>query len=160
VSTSKKSDTAVRLSEEDQEQILNLTRDVQRTWSAVEESHRKENSTREALTLIKAEIEDLRASVERGAYSSVAAEKKLRDMTAMRDEIGRETDEVRGNDTGGWKGLGRPLQHPCMVHRRRRLATHQLAKCGPGDWRLLMINGFGHSVVRTSVLVSASEACG
>ena len=94
ITTSKKSETAIRLSEEDQAQILNLAKDVQKTWSAVEDSHRKENATKEALTAIKEEIERLRASVEQGAYSSVASEKKLRDLTTMRDEIGRETDEV------------------------------------------------------------------
>eukprot|EP00967_Tisochrysis_lutea_P136596 scaffold243875_cov32-Tisochrysis_lutea.AAC.2 len=94
ITTSKKSETAIRLSEEDQAQILNLAKDVQKTWSAVEDSHRKENATKEALTAIKEEIERLRASVEQGAYSSVASEKKLRDLTTMRDEIGRETDEL------------------------------------------------------------------
>jgi len=39
VATSKKTETAVRLSEEDQAQILNLTRDVEKTWAAVESSH-------------------------------------------------------------------------------------------------------------------------
>lgn len=108
----------MRLSEEDEEQILHLTRDVERTWSAVEESHRKENGTRDALALIKAEIEDLRASVMQGAYSSVAAEKKLRDMTAMRDEIGRETDEVCRKPSPEPYCISNPYPSPDTPFRR------------------------------------------
>ena len=65
---------------------------VVRSSTSVESSLIKEKETKEELGSLKEEIEGLRIEVKQGASGSVQQEAKLRDLTAMRDDLMRERD--------------------------------------------------------------------
>ena len=90
--TNIKAATALKLSQEDQGVIQQLKKDIEKTWSAVEQSHEKETQTKETLATLRREIDHSRSAVERGAGSSIAQENKLRDLGATRDELSRDRD--------------------------------------------------------------------
>ncbi|KAL1524555.1 hypothetical protein AB1Y20_019446 [Prymnesium parvum] len=90
--TSNKVANATKLSIEDQSIIAQLRKDIEKTWGAVETSQEKEVQIKEQLAALRKEIEELRESVEQGAGSSVAQENRLRDLTAMREDVARDRD--------------------------------------------------------------------
>ena len=91
-STQNKTASAIKLSANDQNDIAALKNDILRISTSVESSLIKEKETKEELTALKEEIEGLRVEVKQGASGSVQQEAKLRDLTAMRDDLMRERD--------------------------------------------------------------------
>lgn len=90
--TSNKVATATKMSLEDQALILQLKKDIEKMWSAVEMSHDKEAVIKEQLSALREDIDELRATVEQGAGSSVKQENKLRELTATKEELARDRD--------------------------------------------------------------------
>jgi len=90
--TQQKTASAVKLSQNDQNDIASLKNDILRISTSVESSLIKEKETREELSGLKDEIEGLRVEVKQGASGSVQQETRLRDLTAQRDDTIRERD--------------------------------------------------------------------
>ena len=92
--TVQKTTAAVKLSADDQQQIISLKQDILRTSTAVESSLLKEKETKEELATLREDIEGLRVEVKQGASGSVQQEAKLRDLTGQRDDLMRERDST------------------------------------------------------------------
>lgn len=92
--TVQKTTAAVKLSADDQQQIISLKQEILRTSTAVESSLLKEKETKEELATLREDIEGLRVEVKQGASGSVQQEAKLRDLTGQRDDLMRERDST------------------------------------------------------------------
>ena len=92
--TVQKTTASVKLSADDQQQIISLKQEILRTSTAVESSLLKEKETKEELATLREDIEGLRVEVKQGASGSVQQEAKLRDLTGQRDDLMRERDST------------------------------------------------------------------
>ena len=90
--TNTKVSTAERLSGEDQNVVAQLKKDIEKIWSSVEHSHEKEAQSKDTLGTLRAEIENLRHSIDQGAGTSIVQENRVRELGAERDELHRERD--------------------------------------------------------------------
>ena len=58
----------------------------------MEHSHEKEAQSKDTLGTLRAEIENLRHSIDQGAGTSIVQENRVRELGAERDELHRERD--------------------------------------------------------------------
>jgi chromosome segregation ATPase len=127
-STNNKAGTALKLSQEDQGVIQQLKKDIEKTWSAVEQSHEKETQTKETLSALRREIDNLRNSVERGAGSSIAQENKLRDLGATRDELARDRDSHAQQVQAVRSEIGELTERVRLLENERVLADNAVSE--------------------------------
>uniref|UniRef100_A0A383VEV0 Cilia- and flagella-associated protein 58 central coiled coil domain-containing protein n=1 Tax=Tetradesmus obliquus TaxID=3088 RepID=A0A383VEV0_TETOB len=92
VGNAAKVQTALKLSEEDQQTIVALKKEIEKAWKMVDASHEKEAKAKEAITQLKAEIANLTRLAEAGSALSMGEEATLNELMKQRDELTRERD--------------------------------------------------------------------
>merc|ERR1719352_2041703 len=116
VSNAAKVQTALKLSQEDQNSIASLKREIEKAWKMVDASHEKEARAKETISQLKPEISTLSRLVEQGAGLSVGQENTVNELmrekehltserdaqveqiTQLRAEIGRYLAQIRGRE--------------------------------------------------------------
>ena len=63
--------TALKLSQEDQDTIASLKREIEKAWKMVDASHDKEARAKETISQLKTEISNLSRLVEQGTGLSL-----------------------------------------------------------------------------------------
>ena len=69
--------TALKLSQEDQNTIASLKREIEKAWKMVDASHEKEARAKETISQLKSEISNLSRLVEQGAGLSMGQESQV-----------------------------------------------------------------------------------
>jgi chromosome segregation ATPase len=93
VSNAAKVQTALKLSQEDQNTIASLKREIEKAWKMVDASHEKEARAKETIQQLKTEIQNLSRLVEQGAGLSMGQETAVNELLKARDELTVERDE-------------------------------------------------------------------
>jgi hypothetical protein len=92
VSNAGKVQTALKLSQEDQDTIASLKREIEKAWKMVDASHDKEGRAKEMISALKSEIANLSRLVEQGAGMSAGQEQQVNDLLAEKDRLTAERD--------------------------------------------------------------------
>lgn len=90
ISNASKVQTALKLSQEDQNTIGSLKREIEKAWKMVDASHEKEARAKETIAQLKTEIANLSRLVEQGAGLSVGQENTVNELMRERDELTAE----------------------------------------------------------------------
>merc|ERR1719352_1889900 len=92
VSNAAKVQTALKLSQEDQNTIASLKREIEKAWKMVDASHEKEARAKETISQLKTEISNLSRLVEQGAGLSVGQENTVNELLKDKDELSADRD--------------------------------------------------------------------
>ena len=84
--------TALKLSQEDQNTIASLKREIEKAWKMVDAAHEKEGRAKETIQQLKHEIQNLSRLVEQGAGLSVGQESTVNELLKLRSELQKERD--------------------------------------------------------------------
>ena len=90
VSNASKVQTALKLSQEDQNTIASLKREIEKAWKMVDASHEKEARAKETIGQLKTEIANLSRLVEQGAGLSVGQENTVNELMREKEELTSE----------------------------------------------------------------------
>ena len=82
--------TALKLSQEDQNTIASLKREIEKAWKMVDASHEKEARAKETIGQLKTEIANLSRLVEQGAGLSVGQENTVNELMREKEELTSE----------------------------------------------------------------------
>eukprot|EP00003_Mantamonas_plastica_P008780 TRINITY_DN1781_c0_g1_i14.p1 TRINITY_DN1781_c0_g1~~TRINITY_DN1781_c0_g1_i14.p1 ORF type:complete len:186 (+),score=58.82 TRINITY_DN1781_c0_g1_i14:174-731(+) len=98
VENASKVSTALALSQEDQNTISSLKKEIEKAWKMVDASHDKEQRAKETITQLKNEISQLSKLVEQGAGLTIGQEHNVNELLKVKDElttgkIGKERSE-------------------------------------------------------------------
>ena len=103
--------TALKLSQEDQNTIVSLKKEIEKAWKMVDTAHEKEGRAKETIQQLKKEIANLSQLVEQGAGLTVGQENTVNELIKVKDELTKERDtlntQVGLGLVGLWVGLGR-----------------------------------------------------
>jgi DNA repair exonuclease SbcCD ATPase subunit len=94
VANSAKVQTALKLSQEDQNTIASLRKELERAWKVSDTSLEKEQSAKEAIQSLKQEIANLSKMVEQGAGLTVSQEQNVNELVKTRDDLVVERDKL------------------------------------------------------------------
>ena len=92
VSNASKVQTALKLSQEDQNTIGSLKREIEKAWKMVDASHDKESRAKETIGQLKTEIQNLSRLVEQGAGLSMGQENTVNELMREKEELTAERD--------------------------------------------------------------------
>merc|ERR1719460_2418775 len=92
VANASKVQTALKLSQEDQNTIGSLKREIEKAWKMVDASHEKEARAKETIAQLKTEISNLSRLVEQGAGLSVGQENTVNELLREKEELTTERD--------------------------------------------------------------------
>ena len=84
--------TALKLSQEDQNTIASLKREIEKAWKMVDASHEKEARAKETISQLKSEISNLSRLVEQGAGLSMGQESQVNELLKDKDDLTAERD--------------------------------------------------------------------
>jgi len=93
VANAAKVQTALKLSQEDQNTIASLKREIEKAWKMVDASHEKESRAKETISQLKTEIANLSRLVEQGAGLSVGQENTVNELLREKDDLAVERDQ-------------------------------------------------------------------
>lgn len=92
IANAAKVQTALKLSEEDQQTITSLKKEIEKAWKMVDASHEKEARAKETIQQLKLEIANLTKLVEQGAGLAVGEEATMNELIKHKEELTRERD--------------------------------------------------------------------
>uniref|UniRef100_A0A061SN17 Flagellar associated protein n=1 Tax=Tetraselmis sp. GSL018 TaxID=582737 RepID=A0A061SN17_9CHLO len=92
VANASKVQTALKLSEEDQNTIQALKKEIEKAWKMVDASHEKESRAKETIQQLKLEIANLTRLVEQGAGFGLGEESTVNELLKQKEELTRERD--------------------------------------------------------------------
>ncbi|KAJ9441699.1 Cilia- and flagella-associated protein 58 [Diplonema papillatum] len=92
VANATKVQTALKLSQEDQNTIVALKKEIEKAWKMVDAAHEKETRAKETIQQLKKEISNLALLVEQGAGITVGQENTVRDLIRIKDELAKDRD--------------------------------------------------------------------
>lgn len=92
VGNAAKVQTALKLSEEDQQTIVALKKEIEKAWKTVDASHEKESQAKDSVVQLKAEIANLTRLAEAGSALSSGEEAALNELMKQKEELTRERD--------------------------------------------------------------------
>jgi len=92
VSNAAKVQTALKLSQEDQNTITSLKREIEKAWKMVDASHEKEARAKDTISQLKTEISNLSRLVEQGAGLSVGQENTVNELLKDKDDLSAERE--------------------------------------------------------------------
>ena len=84
--------TALKLSQEDQNTIASLKREIEKAWKMVDAAHEKEGRAKETIQQLKHEIQNLSRLVEQGAGLSIGQENTVNELMKVKQELAKERD--------------------------------------------------------------------
>eukprot|EP00747_Dinoflagellata_sp_TGD_P162860 gnl/TRDRNA2_/TRDRNA2_180945_c0_seq1.p1 gnl/TRDRNA2_/TRDRNA2_180945_c0~~gnl/TRDRNA2_/TRDRNA2_180945_c0_seq1.p1 ORF type:complete len:877 (+),score=320.21 gnl/TRDRNA2_/TRDRNA2_180945_c0_seq1:83-2632(+) len=89
--------TAMKLSQEDQQQIAMLRREIDGQQKLVAQSQQKEAQAKEMIARYKADINDLTARIEAGAGMTPEQEAQINQLVAQKEQLEKERDIMKSN---------------------------------------------------------------
>ncbi|KAL1504201.1 hypothetical protein AB1Y20_010610 [Prymnesium parvum] len=92
VANAAKVQTALKLSQEDQNTISSLKREIEKAWKMVDAAHDKETRAKETIQQLKHEIQNLSRLVEQGAGLSIGQENTVNELIKVKTELAKERD--------------------------------------------------------------------
>merc|ERR1719247_3928235 len=92
VANAAKVQTALKLSQEDQNTIASLKREIEKAWKMVDTSHEKEARAKDTISQLKTEISNLSRLVEQGAGLSIGQENTVNELVKVKQELGKERE--------------------------------------------------------------------
>eukprot|EP00744_Colponema_vietnamica_P002008 GILI01003228.1.p1 GENE.GILI01003228.1~~GILI01003228.1.p1 ORF type:complete len:876 (-),score=300.10 GILI01003228.1:348-2975(-) len=92
VSNAAKVQTALKLSQEDQQTISTLKKEIDKAWKMVDAAHEKEQRAKETIQQLKSEISNLSRLVEQGAGLSLGQENTVNELLKVKEELTKERD--------------------------------------------------------------------
>mmetsp|Transcript_9497 Transcript_9497/g.15525 ORF Transcript_9497/g.15525 Transcript_9497/m.15525 type:complete len:886 (+) Transcript_9497:227-2884(+) len=92
VANAAKVQTALKLSQEDQNTIASLKKEIEKAWKVVDASHEKEARAKETIQQLKLEISNLSRLVEQGAGLSLGQENTVNELLKAKEDLTRERD--------------------------------------------------------------------
>ena len=92
VANAAKVQTALKLSQEDQNTISSLKREIEKAWKMVDAAHDKEGRAKETIQQLKHEIQNLSRLVEQGAGLSIGQENTVNELLKVKTELSKERD--------------------------------------------------------------------
>ena len=92
VANAAKVQTALKLSQEDQNTIASLKREIEKAWKMVDAAHEKEGRAKETIQQLKHEIQNLSRLVEQGAGLSIGQENTVNELVKVKAELGKERE--------------------------------------------------------------------
>jgi len=84
--------TALKLSQEDQNTIGSLKREIEKAWKMVDAAHEKEGRAKETIGQLKTEIQNLSRLVESGAGLSIGQENTVNELVKVKAELAKERE--------------------------------------------------------------------
>ena len=93
VSNATKVQTALKLSQEDQNTIASLKREIEKAWKMVDASHEKESRAKETISQLKTETSNLSRLVEQGTGLSVGQENTVNELLKDKDTLSAERNQ-------------------------------------------------------------------
>jgi hypothetical protein len=87
VANAAKVQTALKLSQEDQNTIAQLKKEIDKAWKLVQASHEKETRAKTTIAQLKLEISNLSNLVEKGAGLSLGQESTVHELEEQRDAL-------------------------------------------------------------------------
>jgi len=93
VANAAKVSTALKLSQEDQNTIVALKKEIEKAWKMVDGAHEKETRARETIQSLKLEIANLSKLVEQGAGLTMGQDHSVQELLRIKDELTKERDE-------------------------------------------------------------------
>ena len=92
VANAAKVQTALKLSQEDQNTIASLKREIEKAWKMVDAAHEKEGRAKETIQQLKHEIQNLSRLVEQGAGLSIGQENTVNELVKVKTALGKECE--------------------------------------------------------------------
>eukprot|EP00291_Cryptomonas_curvata_P003512 CAMPEP_0172182760 /NCGR_PEP_ID=MMETSP1050-20130122/18581_1 /TAXON_ID=233186 /ORGANISM="Cryptomonas curvata, Strain CCAP979/52" /LENGTH=858 /DNA_ID=CAMNT_0012856247 /DNA_START=81 /DNA_END=2653 /DNA_ORIENTATION=+ len=94
VANAAKVQTALKLSQEDQNTIASLKKEIEKAWKMVDASHEKEQRAKETIQQLKLEITNLSRLVEQGAGLTLGQENTVNELSKHKEELTAERDNL------------------------------------------------------------------
>ena len=94
VANAAKVQTALKLSQEDQNTIASLKKEIEKAWKMVDASHEKEQRAKETIQQLKLEITNLSRLVEQGAGLTLGQENTVNELSKQKEELTAERDNL------------------------------------------------------------------
>mmetsp|Transcript_9189 Transcript_9189/g.18313 ORF Transcript_9189/g.18313 Transcript_9189/m.18313 type:complete len:872 (-) Transcript_9189:80-2695(-) len=94
VANAAKVQTALKLSQEDQNTIASLKKEIEKAWKMVDASHEKEQRAKETIQALKGEITNLSRLVEQGAGLTLGQENTVNELSKQKEELTAERDNL------------------------------------------------------------------
>jgi chromosome segregation ATPase len=88
---------ALKISQDDQQTIAALKREIEKATRLVEQSHEKEKQAKEIITTYKDEISELNATIDQGAGMSKTQEQAVNALLSQSEQLRKERDLMRQN---------------------------------------------------------------
>lgn len=92
VANAAKVQTALKLSQEDQNTIASLKREIEKAWKMVDAAHEKEGRAKDTIQQLKQEIQNLSRLVEQGAGLSIGQENTVNELVKIKAELAKERE--------------------------------------------------------------------
>eukprot|EP00668_Euglena_longa_P002082 GGOE01002417.1.p1 GENE.GGOE01002417.1~~GGOE01002417.1.p1 ORF type:complete len:903 (+),score=469.56 GGOE01002417.1:56-2710(+) len=130
VANAAKVQTALKLSQEDQNTIISLKKEIEKAWKMVDTAHEKEGRAKETIQQLKKEIANLSQLVEQGAGLTVGQENTVNELLKVKEELTKERDTLTAQIIG--------LRHEIREHleRVKKLETDNAGMVEAGEqWK-------------------------
>jgi chromosome segregation ATPase len=89
--------TAMKLAQEDHQQILTLRRDIEAQQKQVEQSLQKEKSNKDTIAELKDDISELTDKIEQGANMTEEQQALLSQLAAQKEQLEKDRDLLKQN---------------------------------------------------------------
>jgi len=93
VANAAKVSTALKLSQEDQNTISSLKKEIEKAWKMVDAAHEKETRARETIQALKQEITNLTKLVEQGAGLTMGQDNSVQELLKVKEDLTKDRDE-------------------------------------------------------------------
>jgi chromosome segregation ATPase len=94
VANAAKVETALKLSQDDQNTISSLRKEIENAWKMVDQSHEREAKAKEAMQQLRKELSELQKLVEQGAGLGMGHESNLAELIEAKESLTRERDSL------------------------------------------------------------------
>ncbi|XP_033833674.1 cilia- and flagella-associated protein 58 [Periophthalmus magnuspinnatus] len=95
VSSSSKVSAALKLSQEDENTIASLKKELDKAWKMVDAAHEKEKKGKEVIKNLREEITDLTKKIEQ--QSGYSADQEQSELLKLNEDLSRERDELQAS---------------------------------------------------------------
>eukprot|EP00755_Sulcionema_specki_P017133 Sspe_Gene.10907::Locus_3677_Transcript_1_1_Confidence_1.000_Length_2788::g.10907::m.10907 len=128
VANATKVQTALKLSQEDQNTIVALKKEIERAWKMVDAAHEKETRAKETIQQLKKEISNLAQLVEQGAGITVGQENTVRDLIRIKDDLAKDRDLLFNQTTSLKQELSSKVEEIRKLQAEGTQKDEQLAQ--------------------------------
>ena len=87
--------SAIRLSQDDENTIATLRKEIEKTWKLVDSAHEKESRAKDTIQMLKKEVNRLNKLVDEGAGLTLGQETNLQELIQEKREYTKEVESIR-----------------------------------------------------------------